>query len=250
MADTSALITAIATLFAAIAWPAAAFCAVWLFRKEVRLIIAKLPALFDRVNSVKVFEFEAQLDKTADQATSGGDTNGTISPSEIIVADQIKEDVAEIGEQAIAAQLDKLCIEYDTIRRTMQPSRQRTHSMTKVLVRMRMLGPSMSKYIANYMTSGSAGSRLAAVAMMQIEPQKADIDWLVRRFKEDAPFIFYHSALALQNVANNVSDKLPQVKVAAANALGIVQSFDGEPDSDTIFVLEALLEDRDSGIYV
>lgn len=244
------MITAFAALVAAVAWPAAVFFTVWLFRKEARLAIAKLPGLFDRMKSVKVFEFEAQLDKVADQATSGEDAKGAISPSEIIVADRIKDEVAEIGEQAIASQLDRLCIEYDTIRRVMPSSDQRTRSMTQILVRMRMLGPSMSRYIANYMTSGSAGSRLAAVAMMQIQPEKADLDWLARRFKEEAPFVFYHAALALQNIANNIPSRLSEVKAVAARALDSIRSFEGEPDSETIYVLEALLEDRASGKYV
>lgn len=122
--------------------------------------------------------------------------------------------------------------------------------MTQILVRMRMLGPSMSKYMTTYMTSGSAGSRLAAVAMMQIQPEKADIDWLVRRFKEEAPFVFYHAALALQNVANNVPHLRAEVKRAANDALDIVNKFNGTPDAETMFVLKALLRDEDSGRYV
>lgn len=250
MDSVAALITAMAALVTALAWPVAVFFVVWIFRKEVRLAIVKLTGLFDRMKSVKVFEFEAQLDKFADQATSGEDAKGAISPSEIIAADRIKDELAEIGEQTIASQLDRLCIEYDTIRRVTPSSDQRTRAMTQILVRMRLLGPSMSKFIANYMSSGSAGSRLAAVAMMQIQPDKADLGWLVRRFGEEAPFVFYHAALALQSIANSIPNRLPEVKAAATSALNMVRSFEGEPDSETIYVLEALLQDRASGKYV
>lgn len=122
--------------------------------------------------------------------------------------------------------------------------------MTQVLVRMRMLGPSVSDNLNAYTSSSSAGSRLAAVAMMQIQPEKADLNWLLRRFSEDAPFIFYHASLALQSVVNNIPSRLPEVKITASKALKIVRSFDGEPDPETIFVLEALVEERDSGKYV
>lgn len=246
----ASLITAVAALIASFAWPAAIFLGAWLFRKELRSVIAKLPGLIDRMRSVKVLEFEAQLEKVASQAASGEDPKGTISPSEIIVADQIADDIEEIGEQNLASQLDRLCIEYDTIRRVMPSSPERTRTLTQILVRMRILGPAMSKYIAIYMSSGSAGSRLAAIAMMQIQPEKADLGWLARRFTEEAPFVFYHAALALQNVANSAPGRLPQVKMVAASALHTLRSFDGEPDHDTIYVLEALLEDRTTGIYV
>lgn len=249
-AATASLITAFAALITAFAWPAAVFFGVWLFRKELRLVIAKFPGLIDRMKSVKVLEFEAQLDKLASQATSGEDAKGAISPSEIIVADQIAEDVEEIGQKNLASQLDRLCIEYDMVRRVMPPGVERTRTMTQILVRMRILGPSMSKYMANYMSSGAAGSRLAAIAMMQIQPEKADLGWLARRFKEEAPFVFYHAALALQNVANSVPSRLNQVKMVAASALDAVRSFEGEPDQETIYVLEALLKDQPSGNYV
>ncbi|MFS0720018.1 hypothetical protein [Brevundimonas phoenicis] len=234
----------------AVAWPAAALAIACLFRKEVRSAIAKIPEIFDRMKSVKIFEIEAQLEKIADQATSGEDSKGAISPTEFIAAERIKDEVAEVGEQAIAVQLDRLCVEYDTIRREVDPSPRRTRSMTQILVRMRMLGPSMSKYMTTYMTSGSAGSRLAAVAMMQIQPEKADIDWLVRRFKEESPFVFYHAALALRNIANNVPHLWAEVKNAANAALDIVNKFNGTPDAETVFVLKALLRDEDSGRYV
>lgn len=247
---TAPLITAFAALVAAFAWPFAVFLSIWLFRKEIRSVISKLPGLIDRMKSVKVLEFEAQLDKLASQATSGEDAKGAISPSEIIVADQIAEEVDEIGQKNLASQLDRLCIEYDTVRRVMPSGTERTRTMTQILVRMRILGPSMSKYMANYMSSGAAGSRLAAIAMMQIQPEKADLGWLARRFKEEAPFVFYHAALALQNVANGVPSRLAQVKIVAASALDTLRGFEGEPDQETIHVLEALLADRPGGNYV
>lgn len=245
------LITAVAALVAALAWPSALLAALLTFKKEIRQAIAKVPGLFDRMKSVKIFEIEAELEKVADEAIKGdAGKGGSISPSELMAAGRIKGESHEIGQQALLSQMDRLCVEYDTIRRIMPPSASRTRAMTQVLVRMRMLGPSVSDSLDAYTSSSSAGSRLAAVAMMQIQPEKADLDWLLRRFSEDAPFIFYHASLALQSVVNNIPSRLPDVKNTASKALQIVRSFDGEPDPETIFVLQALLEERDSGKYV
>lgn len=245
------LVTALAALLAAVAWPAALLAGLLTFKKEIRHAIEKVPNLFDRMKSIKIFEIEAELEKVADEAVkSDANKGGSISPSELMVAGKIKGESHEIGQQPLLSQLDKLCVEYDTIRRIMPPSASRTRAMTQVLVRMRMLGPSVSDNMNVYTSSSSAGSRLAAVAMMQIQPEKADLNWLLRRFSEDAPFIFYHASLALQSVANNIPSRLPDVKITASEALVIIRSYNGEPDPETIFVLEALVEERDSGKYV
>lgn len=86
--------------------------------------------------------------------------------------------------------------------------------------------------------------------MMQMEPDKADLRWLVDRFSMENPFIFYHAALALQNAADGQPDeKFFLVKEAAEKALSRVKSFNGEPDRSTIEVLEAVVADRHSGHY-
>jgi hypothetical protein len=86
--------------------------------------------------------------------------------------------------------------------------------------------------------------------MMQMQPDRADLTWLVRRFREDHPFVFYHAALAFQNVANDGDPEvLDEVKAATREALATLQAFKGEPDASSIQVLEAILADKDVGPY-
>ena len=115
--------------------------------------------------------------------------------------------------------------------------------MTGVLVRMRSLAPSLVNFIDAYKGSGSAGSRLAAIAMMQMVPRVADLDWLKDRFSSEHPFVFYHAALALQNVANicDTPEKKNRLRGVVQQALSTVKSFSGIPDPGTIEVLEMLL---------
>lgn len=244
------LITAVAALLGAVAWPAAVATLLIVFRQEIRNALAKIPSVIDRMRALKLGAVATELDRVADQAVARAQSTGAISVAEVETAALISRDSAAIGELALAEQLDRLCIEYDTIRRVMPPSDRRTSAMTRVLVRMRSLGPSISSRISAYASSGSPGSRLAAVAMMQMEPNKADLSWLVERFRNEHPFIFYHAALALQNVANDGDvERLAATKAAAAEALAILEDFDGEPDASSVHVLTALIEERFSGHY-
>src|SRR6202012_3326582 len=127
----------------------------------------------------------------------------------------------DVGSETLIRELDKLCLEYDSLRRALPPSEERTRTMTRVLVKMRSLAPSLIDYLDAYKGSGSPGSRLAAVAMMQMVPRVADLVWLGDRFSSDQPFIFYHAALALQNAANisNSEDEKERVRKIAQQAL-------------------------------
>jgi len=77
--------------------------------------------------------------------------------------------------------------------------------------------------------------------MMQMEPQKADIVWLAERFKIEYPFVFYHSALALQNIVDSsTGERRKRAIEAATSGLEILKKFPGVPDRQTIEVLEGL----------
>jgi hypothetical protein len=235
MDTTAKLITSIAALVAAIAWPAAFLIVIFTFRKQLREQLGRL-------RKGKVGFVEIELEHVAASAVTGVvETTGAITAEQVHSAARIEARSADIGQPELLRQLDKLSIEYDTVRRTLVPGPSRTAAMTRILVQMRAIGPSVAQRVDVYKSSGSPGSRLAAIAIMQMHPQVADIPWLVQRFKDDAPFIFYHAALALQNVANEADEETRStVRLAAGQALKIVKSFSGTPDQETIDVLEHL----------
>ncbi len=116
--------------------------------------------------------------------------------------------------------------------------------MTRIVVQMRSLSPSLIEFLDTYKGSGSAGSRLAAIAMMQMVPTAADLGWLEGRFSSDPPFLFYHAALALQNALDSPGaseTRLQEICGAANRALERVKSFNGVPDKSTIEVLETMI---------
>lgn len=78
--------------------------------------------------------------------------------------------------------------------------------------------------------------------MMQMNPVQADVAWLGERFRAEAPFVFYHAALALVNGANSRSGQdRAEALAVARTALDTVRSFEGVPDQNTLQVLEALV---------
>lgn len=234
------LLTAFAALLGAVAWPILIGFLVFFFRKEIRAAATRLPIFLDRVQKMKIAGIEAELEKLATEPQEKN-PEGSVTSQQIRIAARIQADAADVGADALAHEMDKLCIEYDTIRLTMPSGRDKTDAMTKVMVRMRSLGPAVAEKIEIYMGSGSPGSRLAAVAIMQMAPQKADITWLLERFSCEQPFIFYHAALALSNAANSRSGAERQaIREAAKKAYDVVFSFPGKPDEGTLHVLKPL----------
>lgn len=239
------LLTAIAALIGAFAWPAAVFLVVLLFRSQLQSILARIPAMLDRLKKATIPGVAVELDRIADAEVQGDkDKGGKITPSQIEAATRIAVQTQEVGSSELLRELDRLCLEYDTLRRTLPSSTERTRAMTRIIVKMRSLAPSLLDSLAAYQGSGSPGSRLAAIAMMQMAPRSARLSWLGERFSiEKQPFLLYHAALALQNIANvsDTPEKQAALRQVTEEALANVKSFSGIPDQGTIEVLQMLL---------
>lgn len=243
MKDTAELITAIGSLLAATAWPISILIMILVFRKEIRSAFGRVPAVLDRIHKIKMAGMEADLGRIAEASLEDSENpKGEVTVEQALTAAKIEAEADELGIESLIRELDKLCLEYDAVRRSLPASRVRTQAMTQILVKMRSLGPSVADKIEIYKKSGSPGSRLAAVAIMQMDPKKADLEWLADRFLEDQPFIFYHAALALSNAANIAAGPERSAVVdAARKAYGILTSFSGTPDQNTLDVLNTLL---------
>lgn len=238
--DIPALITAVAAICAATAWPLIVLILLLAYRKPLSTAAAKIPSIFDRIQIVKIGALEAELDRVA--SVSIGDSKGAVTSEQVEAAVKIESQVSDLGLPELLRQLDRLCLQYDTIRNTMPSGYQRTSAMTNVLIKMRALAPSTSSKIEAYKSSGSPGSRLAAIAMMQMEPHIGDVNWLAQRFSLENPFVFYHAALALKNMTIHADANMRrEISVAAKAARTVVESFEyGVPDPDTIEALSSI----------
>lgn len=243
MEASAKLLTGIAALVGAVAWPLTFLALIALFRNELRPILSKIPMLLDKIRKASLAGINLELDQVAAEVDNSQNENGKITARQVEAAARIAIQTQEVGPQALLNELDRLCLEYDSLRRSLPSGHERTRAMTRVIVKMRPLAPSLVEYIDAYKSSGSAGSRLAAIAMMQMAPRVADLSWLRDRFPSEQPFVFYHAALALQNVANvsDTPEKRKLLREVAQQALSTIKNFTGVPDAGTIKVLEVLL---------
>lgn len=241
MEELAKILTAVAALAGAIAWPLAILGIAYVFRIELRAVLNKIP--LDKLKKATFPGVAVELERVANDEAESSSKTGNITPGQYEAANRIAVQTKDIGISTLLSELDRLCLEYDSVRRTMPSGGNRTSLMTRIIVKMRSLAPSLVEFLDIYKGSGSPGSRLAAIAMMQMVPREADLDWLRDRFSIEKPFLTYHAALALQNAANIAGgpERKRQLRDVAQQAVATVKGFAGVPDRGTVEVLETLL---------
>jgi hypothetical protein len=149
----------------------------------------------------------------------------------------------------IRKKMDDLARQYELLRSARDRQNRKASDaeivqMNKVVSQMRALAISCVPYWEDYAESTRSGDRLAAVVILQMSPDPKYLDWLAERFKADRPFIFYHAALALQNMADQCwIEARDKIKAVARDALAQLQAFTGgEPDKKSVDILKTILE--------
>ena len=243
MADFAALVTALAAVVSALIWPALIAGIMIGFRRPIRFILEKVPTFLDRTEKAKLGVVEFELRKQAEEASSKPDSGrGEVSPEQIRSAAKIEFAARELPLSDLTSQVERLCIEYEMARSVLSSGPKRTKVMNEIMAQMRTIGPSVSFLLEDFKSALSPGKRLAAIAMMQMEPSKVDLHWLAARFGSEAPFIFYQAALVLEALARSSSGaKLQEVVDVAKHGMQRVESFDGEPDRNTLQVLASII---------
>lgn len=242
MDDWAKLLTAVSAVLGAVAWPLTLFLTALLFRDVLGSAINRIPSILDRVKTASIAGVKVELERVADAEKK--DKAGKVTANQKEVAARIAVEKDDLGSQPLLKELDRLCLEFDALRRNLSSGDIRTRAMTRIVVQMRSLSPSLIEFLDTYKGSGSAGSRLAAIAMMQMVPTSADVGWLEGRFSSDTPFLFYHAALALQNALDDPDAsqrRLEEIREAARRGLERVKSYNGVPDHSTIEVLETMI---------
>lgn len=241
MAGWAALITAIAALVSALAWPMVLLAVIFLLRDHIGIAAKDLPAVLRRMRKVKLGAFEAELDAKAESLVDEAIARpAELSPRQITTTATLAVTAHQLGEAAMRRQLERLCIEFDTIRKTMPSGYDRSRAMMGVLVRLRTLAPAIEKFLGELQGGRTEGERLAAIAIMQVNPDLADIDWLLARFRTDPPFLFAQAAAVLRSLLRQDATTADRAVAAAKTALQIVMAYPGEPDAGTLELLEAV----------
>ena len=86
----SKLLTAIANLIGAIAWPAAFLAILYVFQTELRQILGKVPYLLDRVKKATLPGIDLELEQVAAEVGKAGNEAGKVTPRQIEAAARIE----------------------------------------------------------------------------------------------------------------------------------------------------------------
>lgn len=79
MENLAKLLTSVAAVLTALAWPAAFLAFLFIFRKEISSAISKVPNILDRVQKASLAGLNLELDQVADaEIESGRNHRGTI----------------------------------------------------------------------------------------------------------------------------------------------------------------------------
>jgi hypothetical protein len=99
----------------------------------------------------------------------------------------------------------ELAREYEEIRIHVPPGPEKTVKMEVVIARMRELAGAPHSLLEELTSSDSLGERLAAIAILQKEPDPSYLDWLAGQLAQDpGAFHGYHAAMALREAVHRL----------------------------------------------
>jgi hypothetical protein len=120
-----------------------------------------------------------------------------VTPQQVAAAEQIERLAVQYDPLAARQEMIGLAREYQRLRAALPSSDERTRRAEIIVTKMRTLALACIPFLQEFTQSANSGERLAAAAILQVSPEPKYVDWLARRFKEDAPFIGYQAAVAL-----------------------------------------------------
>lgn len=251
-------LTGIASIVAALAWPTLACVLVIWQRTRISRILEILTAKLDSAQSFKTGPLEFSVENKIQGALSGvvGDLTSakpgekvSVPESQVKSAQALQQELAQTDEdtveRTVRSQIESLAKEYEGTRAFLAPSPARTVKMQQIMGKMRTLSLVAEPLLPQLRESKVAGERLAAIAILQVRPNEGYSGWLAQRMSaENQPFILFQAALALKELASEPRIKNKgKLRSDVDAALNVVISYtDGEPDKNTISVLEETLQ--------
>ncbi len=213
--DAGEFLKGLAELIKAVSWPAALFLLIMAFREAIT-------AQFGRVKTLELaggrVEFNAAIEMRLQESAAEAETRQPqdaqgVSSSEIDRAQALNRLATTNDLGAIRQRMLDLAMEYRSTRGAMPSGHARTKALTVVMSQMRTLGQVAFPLRGELAFSSDPGQRLAALAIAQVQPDLAMLDWIAGRVSlSEKPFVQYHALQALLIAARNAD-------VASADAL-------------------------------
>ena len=148
-----------------------------------------------------------QLRAALNTASIVGTGDGGTPEAKKAVIEQIDFAAAQVPADQVKQEVLKLAREYDSTRASMSPSRKRTRLLDGIVLRMQGLARRAGWILPNLVKSTSDGEKLAAIALLQMDPDPEYLSWLAGLFHEATPFLMYHAAEALRSAVRALKDQ-------------------------------------------
>ena len=277
MADLPGVLSGVAAICSAVVWPVLIGLILYWFREPAAELLKAAVGVAEGASRFKIWQIEFDRDvqqqvaqsetaalvapasapsaaheslaptentRVKQQATQAA---ATIPTAEVTAAAGVRSllDAApnstlrKSAEATIKARMLSFAQEYETLRASMRAGPERTRAMNAVVAKMRTLALAADLYLEEWMGSaGSPGKRLAAICILQMNPQLSAAAWLVERMRLEQPFVFFHASVALLNTVRRFgATARGPLSDALRRALAQVESFGPKADANTIRLL-------------
>ena len=134
-----------------------------------------------------------------------------------------------------------LAKEYEVTRDSMPSGWERTRQMAAVFAKMKAAAPDAQALLDEFTGSPSPGTRLGAIAILQMFPRKPYADWLAGRLDNpvvEAPFVGYQAAVALAEAVRALPrEDCMNLRASFQKAIELASKL--PKDSDRLTVLQS-----------
>lgn len=255
----------ITKLVAVLIWPVTLLICVLSQRQRISRMLSALVLLAESANKIKIFQVEVEktvensIDREVQKAAENAQPHKTpeIPKLEALAASRVETLISSLPDQpsrdnlteSVRVKMLALGHEYETTRASMPSGKDRTGAMNAVVARMRTLALAAKPFLKEFSENESSpGIRLCAIVILQISPDRRYLEWLGDRYKQETPFIFYQTAVALMQAVKDIgAQNREQLRRVITAAIAVVESFrEGPPDRNTLTVLNSALSTLES----
>ncbi len=205
---TPELLSAVAALLGAVAWPLVILIIVLFYREPIAKLLQNIESLkFPGVEVKLELESLVEDEAKAQIGEEPKDAAKEVTIGQVEAAERVRE-FAERHDLTIAQkEMVALAQKYDQIRATMPSGDARTRKLDALVVKMRILALACEPFLDKFASSSSPGERLAAIAILQVKPDPKYYEWLAQRLKGESDFVGYYAAVALSSAVRHAVAK-------------------------------------------
>ncbi len=235
----------ISELAGALAWPIVFVVLLLTQRRGLTQLLSSLVDIIGKSKRLKLGELiDVEVDRSAKQAELTSAPEREVPPQEREAAVRVDKLVGGAELPVVRQRMLEFAGEYEATRSNLKPGPERTRAMNAVVAKMRTLAIAARPFLAEFAQSQSSpGTRLAAIAILQLAPTLEYVPWLVSRMADEQPFVFYQASLALLATVRAFGSRSEaELRPALEQSLQIVNSFKGgSPDRDTVETIKQAL---------